>query len=101
MRTGKYILSLYQEERKRIVQEFEDVLPALNGEKEIIEIQKGVKVHNTYNANRMLVHFNCGGGIGIDCDLPNGKKTCVMHCYERKAFDFHIILDQLTEALCI
>jgi len=63
MKTGVFIEKSYQKEIDRIQKELQEAIPAILKEKEIIDLQYRVKVHETYKDGELSVHFNCGGGI--------------------------------------
>lgn len=68
MRTEEFIRKSYEDEKNRIVQELEDVIPALNSEIGIIETQRNVRVHQGIEIMREKKHictlyFSCDGGI--------------------------------------
>jgi len=66
MRTGEFIKKSYEIEINRIKQEMEDIIPVLNAEKEIIEIQGNVqKSRSTTLSGNILLGFDSYGGINF------------------------------------
>jgi hypothetical protein len=79
MRTEQFISKSYEEEKNRILQELEDIIPALNAELGIIQTQRKVRVHSSIEIMRekkhhCTLHFSCDGGIYFNLNDSNWNR---------------------------
>lgn len=97
MRTEQFIKESYQNEKKRIMQELEDIIPALNAEIGIIETQRNICVHESIEIvsskkHICTLHFNCGGGIYFRLNTSNWNRGRDLISIDTNGQEFRIVI---------
>ena len=97
MRTEEFIKKSYEDEKNRILQELEDVIPALNAEFGIIETQRNICVHETMTivSSRKYfctLHFNCGGGISFSLYNSGWNRSRYLISNDTNDEKFHVVI---------
>jgi hypothetical protein len=97
MRTEEFIKESYNNEKSRIMQELEDVIPALNAELGIIQTQKNICVHETMTIvsskkHICILHFNCGGGIYFNLDDSGWNRGRELISIDASDQEFRIVM---------
>ena len=65
MKTGTFITKQYEKEISRILQELEVAKTDILAEKEILNLQSQVKVHEHIVEGTFGVHLSCGGTVAL------------------------------------
>lgn len=73
MRTGQFIKVSYQKEIDRIQKEITNVIPYILAEREILDIQSRIKIHENFHDGQEYLHYNCGGSIIFRVKTPTSK----------------------------
>ena len=97
MRTEEFIKKSYEDEKNRILQELEDVIPALNAELGIIETQRNICVHQGIEIIRdkghnCTLYFNCAGGISFSLDDSGWNRGRYLISNDTNDEKFHVVI---------
>lgn len=97
MRTEEFIKKSYKDEKDRILQELEDIIPALNTEVGIIETQRNICVHESIEIIRekkhlCTLHFNCGGGIYFSLNNSSWRRCRYLISNDTENQEFNLVI---------